>query len=66
MNEKRFGLILAVAGVALVLLAVVADPLGVGGNEDTFGWKQWLGVAVGIVTAAAGAALAAGLKRRRQ
>ncbi len=66
MNETRFGLILAVGGVVLVLLALLADPIGVGGNEDKFGWKQWTGVGVGIVTAAIGGALATGrLKRRR-
>ena len=66
MNETRFGLVLAVAGAALVLLAVLADPLGVGGQEGTFGWKQWVGVGVGVVTAAVGVGLATGrLKRRR-
>ena len=66
MNEPRFGFILVAGGVLLVLVAVLADPLGVGGQEGTFGWKQWLGIAVGVVTAAAGAGLATGrLKRRR-
>ena len=64
MNERTFGMILAAGGAVLVLLAVLADPLGVGGQEGTFGWKQWVGVAVGVVSIAAGGALAAGLLKR--
>ncbi len=64
MNERTFGMIFAAGGALLVLLSVLADPIGVGGNEDTFGWKQWVGVAVGVVSIAAGGALAAGLLKR--
>ena len=65
MNETRFGLILAVGGAVLVLLAVLADPIGIGGQEETFGWKQWVGVVLGVVSIAAGIGLATGLLKRR-
>ena len=66
MNEQRFGMLLAAGGAVLVLLAVLADPIGIGGTEGEFGWKQWTGIGVGIVSLAAGAALAAGLLKRRR
>ena len=65
MSERTFGLILAAGGAALVLLALLADPIGIGGQEGTFGWKQWVGVAVGVVSIAAGGALATGRLKRR-
>ena len=66
MNDRVIGLIMAATGALLVLVAVLADPLGIGGQEDTFGWKQWLLVVAGAIALAAGAALAAGLLKRRR
>jgi uncharacterized membrane protein YqaE (UPF0057 family) len=65
MNEQRFGVILAAGGALLILVAVLADPLGVGGQEGTFGWKQWVGVVLGVVSVAAGVGLATGRLKRR-
>ena len=58
MPRRQIGVLLAVVGIAAVLVAVLADPLGIGGKEDTFGWKQIVLLAVGVVFAVAGALLA--------
>lgn len=43
-----------------LVIAAFADPLGFGGADDTFGWKQIVGVVVGAVIAVAGIVLAVG------
>ncbi len=40
-------------GVLLVVIAVFADPLGVGRNPG-FGWLQGLGVVIGVLVILAG------------
>lgn len=50
-STKRVGYALIAFGVVVALVAVLADPLGIGGNEG-IGWKQGfllsLGVSVGL------------------
>jgi hypothetical protein len=55
MPRRQLGVLLAVVGIAAILVAVLADPLGIGGKEDTFGWKQIVLLAVGVALAVAGA-----------
>jgi len=40
-------------GILLVVIAVFADPLGLGRNPG-FGWKQGLGVVIGALVILAG------------
>ena len=40
-------------GTVLVLIALFADPLGLGGRSG-FGWKQGLGLVIGAVVILAG------------
>jgi hypothetical protein len=40
-------------GVLLLLIAALADPLGLGRNPG-FGWRQGLGVVIGALLALAG------------
>ncbi len=47
---------MAVAGAALVVVSLLADPIGIGGT-DGFGWKQVAGAIVGGVGIVAGLAL---------
>ena len=55
------GRILAIAfivvGVVLVLVAALADQIGFGAPGSTFGWKQLVGVVVGIGLIAGGVVL---------
>jgi hypothetical protein len=44
---------LVVIGVALALISVLADMVGVGSGLG-FGWKQIVGTALGVVIAGAG------------
>jgi uncharacterized membrane protein len=54
MQRREIGVMAIALGVIAVLLALLADPLGIGGNEDTFGWKQVVLLVVGLVIAATG------------
>lgn len=53
MASKSLAALLFVAGLLLALLAAFADPLGLGGAPG-FGWKQGVGVAVGLALAVVG------------
>ncbi len=53
-----------VVGIAAILVAVLADSLGIGGQEDTFGWKQVALLVIGVVLAGAGLAILTGLLGR--
>lgn len=55
MSRKGVGIGLVVVGVGLAVLAGAADLIGVGGAAG-FGWKQIVGVVVGLAVAVAGVA----------
>jgi hypothetical protein len=56
MNRKTVGAIVAVAGVVLLVISALADPIGLG-DDGGFGWKQTTGVIVGAALAVVGLAL---------
>jgi hypothetical protein len=56
MSKKTIGIVLIVLGVILVLISFGADLLGIGSGG--FGYKQILGVAIGVIAAAVGIWLA--------
>ncbi len=53
MSKKTRGLVLIAAGVLLALVALAADPLGLGGHPG-IGWKQILGMVAGAGLAVMG------------
>lgn len=53
MSKKTRGLLLIGAGVVLALVALAADPLGLGGHPG-IGWKQILGTLAGVGAAVVG------------
>ena len=59
MTNRNLGFAAATVGVVLVLLAVLADELGIGGQAG-FGWKQGILLAVGLVAVGGGVALLMG------
>jgi len=59
MQNPTFAWILIAAGVILVVISMFADRLGLG-SAPRFGWKQTLGLLIGVV------ALLAGLYSRRR
>ncbi|MGI8439183.1 MAG: hypothetical protein ACR2NV_03120 [Thermoleophilaceae bacterium] len=70
MSNRVIGAILILAGLAVVIVTVFAESLGIGVSSGgiegaptspAFGWKQWVGLALGLVLALAG--LAALLRR---
>jgi hypothetical protein len=54
MSKKTIGIIGIVAGIALLILSLAADKIGIG-NGLGIGWKQILGAAIGVIVALAGA-----------
>jgi hypothetical protein len=52
MSPRQTGVLLLVVGLAAALLAVLANPLGIG--HSGFGWHQVLLLVVGIVLALVG------------
>ncbi len=53
MSRKTVGVMLLVVGVLLFLVSATADSLGIGGAPG-IGWKQILGMVVGVAVAATG------------
>lgn len=53
MNNATLAWVLIGIGAIVVLIALFADPLGLGKSAG-FGWKQGLGVIIGIVVILAG------------
>jgi sulfite exporter TauE/SafE len=55
------GRILAIAfiviGVILAIVSALADQIGLGAPTSTFGWKQLLGLVLGIILVVAGVIL---------
>ena len=47
MSAKRWGYAAIAFGALAVLVAVLADPLGIGGGEG-FGWKQGFLLSMGV------------------
>jgi predicted phage tail protein len=56
MTTRAWGILFAVVGGALLVVSVLADPIGVGGTDE-FGWKQVAGSVVGAVLLLGGVAL---------
>jgi hypothetical protein len=54
MDRRTIGLGAIAVGVVMVLIALLADTLGIG--EEGFGWRRGLFLAVGVVVALAGLA----------
>jgi hypothetical protein len=52
MSKKAVGTVLLLLGVLLVIISVLADSIGIG--VPGFGWKQFVGLVVGVVLAATG------------
>ena len=49
MSRNLLGLLVVVTGALLLVLSLLADPLGIGVNEGyVFGWKQAVGTVVGV------------------
>ena len=57
MDRTRVGGLLVAVGAIVLILSAAADWIGIGGDGDAFGWKQTVGVIVGVLVIAAGAVL---------
>jgi len=60
MSQTKWGVALVVTGVLLALVAIFADQLGISANEHVvFGYRQALGMFIGLVVAGTGGVLIA-------
>lgn len=57
MDKKKWGIVILIAGIILLLLSMGADMLGVGAVPG-FGYKQITGIVVGVILAVIGYILA--------
>ena len=57
MGKKTISIILLVVGIAILVLSVAADPLGIGGINPAFGPQQIAGTVAGAVIAVVGLVL---------
>jgi NADH:ubiquinone oxidoreductase subunit 6 (subunit J) len=63
MISTRLGTVLVVVGAVMVVVASLADPIGIGTGSSEFGWKQTVGVVVGAVAVVVGALVLVGGRR---
>jgi hypothetical protein len=56
-NRKTVGIVLLVVGIVVLLLSLLADPIGIGGSP-AFGRDQIAGAIAGVIVAVGGFALA--------
>jgi len=47
MSRRSFGFAIAAIGIVVLAVAALADQIGIG-ESDAFGWKQIVGVVVGV------------------
>jgi hypothetical protein len=57
MDKKKWGVVLLIAGIILLILSLGADIFGVGAVPG-YGYKQIAGIVVGVIMAIAGYILA--------
>ena len=57
MTRTFLGWLLTAIGALVIALSVFADPIGLGSEGTSFGWKQVVGVVAGALVLAAGAGL---------
>ena len=55
-GKKTIGIILLAAGAILLILSMIADVIGIGGSP-IFGWRQILGIIIGLIAAVVGLVL---------
>lgn len=55
-GKKTGGVVLLVVGIVILVLALIADPIGIGGSPE-FGWIQIVGAIVGAIMTVVGLVL---------
>jgi hypothetical protein len=56
-NIKTVGQVLIVIGLIILVVALLADPIGLGGDNSSIGPYQIAGIIVGAIVAVAGVVL---------
>jgi hypothetical protein len=53
-NTKTIGAAVLLVGIIVLVISVLADPLGLGGGNTTFGSRQIAGTVAGVIVTAVG------------
>ncbi len=53
-NRRTIAIAVTVVGVIVLVISVLADPLGLGGGNTTFGSRQIAGTVAGVIVTAVG------------
>jgi hypothetical protein len=53
MSKRTIGFVLIALGIVIAVVSLVADSIGIG-NQTGIGWKQFLGIAIGVIVALVG------------
>ncbi len=56
-STKILGIAIIIVGVIALVICLLADVIGIGGQGDVFGYKQIIGIAVGAVVFVVGIVL---------
>jgi hypothetical protein len=54
--NRSAGILVLAGGIVLVAISLLADTIGIGGQSG-FGWKQGIGLGLGVLMILAGAAV---------
>jgi hypothetical protein len=54
MSNRNLGIAIFVIGLLVILISLLADVIGIGATGGVFGWKQILGVGIGVLVSLAG------------
>ncbi len=53
-NRRTIAIAVTVVGIIVLVISVLADPLGLGGGNNTFGSRQIAGTVAGVIVTAVG------------
>lgn len=57
LSAQRAGQILVLLGLAIALVSALADVVGLGANPEIFGYRQFIGTALGLLLLVVGVTL---------
>jgi hypothetical protein len=53
-STKIVGIAIILVGIIVLIISFLADVIGIGGQINVFGYKQIIGIAVGVVALVVG------------
>jgi len=66
MSIKNIGFSLIILGILVIAVAFSADLFGIGSSPDDIGWRQFLGIGIGLIIAVVGVILSLVRKKSKE